>query len=114
MLRGIHVKPLDLDRPLARDLRRCGIESQLNIGDHPDAGFGDPRLSGGVANLRKLHSVAIGRRAMQLHIRGGIQLRECSAEGALGKSRKLQRVLFTGSTNPNFSVHQCRHGALMG
>jgi hypothetical protein len=43
---------------------------------------------------------------MQLHVRSGVRLCECSAEGSFGEDRKLQRVIFLSSPNPNRSLHQ--------
>jgi hypothetical protein len=43
---------------------------------------------------------------MQLHVRSGVRPCECSAEGSFGEERKLQRVIFLSSPNPNRSLHQ--------
>jgi len=42
---------------------------------------------------------------MQLHVRSGVRLCECSAEGCFGEDRKLQRVIYLSSPNPNRSLH---------
>src|SRR6266481_7480128 len=106
MVRGVYVKPLDLDRSLARDHWRCCIEPQLNVCDQYDVGFGDPRLAARLTNLRELQSVAVCGCTMQLPVRSGVRLCECSAEGSFGEDRKLPRVIFLSSPNPNRSPHQ--------
>jgi hypothetical protein len=106
MVRGIYVKPLDLHRSFARDHWRCCVEPQLNVRDQSGVGFGDPRLAARITNLRELQSAAVSGCAMQLHVRSAIRLCECSAEGSFGEDRKLQRVIFLSSPNPNRSLHQ--------
>jgi len=106
MVGGIHIEPLDLDRSLAQDHRRLCIEPQLKVGDQSAVGFGDPSLATRLTNLRELQSLAVVRCAMQLHVRGGIRLRECSAEDPFGEHRKLQSVMFLRSPDPNRGLHQ--------
>jgi hypothetical protein len=105
MVRGIYIKPLDLDLSLARDHLRCCIEPQLNVCDQSGVGFGHPSLAAQLANLRELQSVAVCGGAMHLHVRRGVQFFECSSKGSFGEDRKLQRIIFLGSPNPNRSLH---------
>ena len=112
MVRTIDVKPLDFDCSLAHDNRRRCIESQLRVGDHGIADFGDPRFTAAVTNFAELQSCTVISCAMLLHIAGGIRCSECSTEGAFCERRKRQRVGVLRSPDPNGGWHGQHHPIL--
>ena len=106
MARRVHVKPLDLDRPVASNHRGDRVESKLRVSDQATAGVGHPGFKALLMNLRPLNGFAVGRRTVRLHIRRGIHGLESVAKGSFGERRQLERVRVAGQAKLNRCLHQ--------